>query len=836
MDEMRATSESQSREELSLEGMRVLRRGEDPELARILAELESKRQALCEKALQTLEFGEVLHRLAGCCLMEEAAEAAMALRPSTSEEAVRRLTEETTCAKGMLNQKSQPPFLSVGNIPLLCDRALKGAMLTIPQLLSVERLLRMTRELSAYFDGASVSVLEPYVKQLQPQRSLEITLAGTFVSEEALADSASPELADIRRRLQRANSKVRDILSEFIRRPERQKLLQEPIVTMRAERYVIPVKVECKNAVPGIVHDTSASGQTLFIEPMAVVSANNEIRELQAAEQAEIERILYHLSSLVADARQPISESYHACTSLCLIFAKAELSFRMKAEEAELATDGKMVLKRARHPLIDSQKVVPIDVSLGGETRLLVITGPNTGGKTVTLKTLGLLSAMAQCGLHIPADYGSRIAVFGSILTDIGDEQSIQQSLSTFSAHMTNIASIVGVLDDRALVLLDEVGSGTDPVEGAALANALLEHIKACGATCAATTHYAELKVYALRTPGVQNASCEFDVETLRPTYRLMVGIPGRSNAFAISERIGIPAGIVRRAKELLDGESRHFEEVIQRLQSEQASLEERRKETEQRLTEARYASENAEKARKRLEENYQKEIEQAQKEARKIIERARAAAQQVTDELEALKKQRDKAELGQALNRTRGAVNQQLKQAETALATAKKKEASSTALPDMPLQKGDRVTLAMTGGRAEVLETPDKNGRLSVLAGNVTLKVRLADLRGPVERGAEAKPKEKMSSARLIRTTANVPLELDVRGLTGDEAIAEVDKYIDNAVLAHLNTVTVIHGKGTGVLRQVLQTFLKNDPRVATLRNGKYGEGDFGVTVCELK
>ena len=466
----------------------------------------------------------------------------------------------------------------------------------------------------------------------------------------------------------------------------------------------------------------------------------------------------------------------------------------------------------------------------------MVITGPNTGGKTVTLKTLGLLSAMAQCGLHIPADYGSRIAVFGSILTDIGDEQSIQQSLSTFSAHMTNIASIVDVLDARSLVLLDEVGSGTDPVEGAALANALLEHIKSCGAICAATTHYAELKVYALRTPGVQNASCEFDVETLRPTYRLMVGIPGRSNAFAISERIGIPAGIVRRAKELLDGESRHFEEVIQHLQSEQASLEEQREETQQRLTEARRASESAEKARKKLEENYQKEIEQAQKEARKIIERARAAAQQVTDELQALKKQRDKAELGQALNRTRSAVNQQLKKAESHLAPARKKEAPVTALPDRPLQKGDRVTLAMTGGRAEVLEAPDKNGRLSVLAGNVTLKVRLSDIRGPVERGEEGKPREKVTSAKVVRTTVNVPLELDVRGLTGDEAVAEVDKYIDSAVLAHLHTVTIIHGKGTGVLRQVLQTFLKSDSRVAGLRNGKYGEGDFGVTVCELK
>ena len=629
-----------------------------------------------------------------------------------------------------------------------------------------------------------------------------------------------------------AASRAREALQKIISSPSYAKALQEPIITMRSDRYVVPVKAEFKGSVAGLVHDISSSGATLFIEPMGAVKANNELRELAAREKTEIERILAELSADCAEHRDDINADFEVLVRLDLIFAKAKLSYKLNCQQA--AMDGKgIVLRHARHPLLDQSKAVPIDVELGDSFDTLVITGPNTGGKTVSIKTIGLLAAMNQCGLHIPADDGSRMPVFTHILADIGDEQSIEQSLSTFSAHMSNIVNIISECDDRSLVLFDELGAGTDPTEGAALAIAIIEHVRKCGAAVAATTHYAELKVYATNEPGVQNASCEFDVDSLRPTYHLLVGIPGKSNAFAISKRLGLDEGIIEDAKNRVSTESASFEATIEKLEQTRLLLEKDRNEAAKKLREAQ---ENAKKAaflKAELEVRLDKADIKSRREAEQIIAEARATAESVFRELDEMRKMADRDEDAQRTNEARAQLRRQLNMSEQAL-QKDMGEKTGDMVSSRPVRPGDVVQIKSMGVKATVIsKSPD--GVLNLRAGIMNVSAKENDvflLEG--EKAPEVKNVAARSSAQL--RSMSVETEIDLRGMETVEGILAAERYIDSAVMSKLKTVRIIHGKGTGALRAAIQQMLKKNKCVKSFRLGRYGEGEDGVTVVELK
>ena len=790
--------------------------------------------SLYEKSLQTIELPAVLELLAGKAASDGAKALARALRPAAELGRVRDRQAETTSAKTMMETKGSPSFSGLKDVRPSLARADMGGMLNTRELLDIAGVLFCARAVSSYASGrGDCGNLKRLFTAIVPNRFLEEKITSAITGEEEIADGASPELADIRRKMRAASARARDALQKIITAPSYAKVLQEAIITQRGGRFVVPVRAEKRGELPGLVHDVSGSGATLFVEPMGVVKANNELRELGAREKAEIERILLELSAECAAARSGIDLDYTVLTELDLIFAKAELSYSLNCGEPIL-TEKELILKKARHPLLPKGTAVPIDVSLGGEFDAIVITGPNTGGKTVTLKTLGLMCAMAGCGLHIPAGDGSAVPVVENILADIGDEQSIEQSLSTFSSHMVNIVAILKECGPGSLVLLDEVGAGTDPTEGAALAISILEYARKAGALLAATTHYAELKVYATNTQGVVNASCEFDVQTLRPTYRLLVGIPGKSNAFAISRRLGLPEIIIEDAGRRIDAGSTDFEKTIERLEAQRLAME---KETEARERASRAAQEDAaraEKMRRELEVRLEKAEQKARRDAERIIKQARAAADEAYRQIDRERAMSLEEADHQRVNEARAELRRKLNLAEESVRSREDlAPARERKVPSRPIREGDTVEMLSTGRRAEVLKV-NSNGSLTLQAGIMKVTVPAEEV-SLVEQPGKKKLSVAASAGAALRT-ASVSRELDIRGMMADEAELAVERYLDAASAARLQTVTIIHGKGTGALRSAVQQLLKHSRQVKSYRLGRYGEGETGVTVVELK
>ena len=796
---------------------------------------------LFDKSIRTLELPAVLEMLSAKAVSEAAREKSRHIMPATERQEVLRLLDETDAAKERLGLYGSPSFSGVKDVSEPLARADRGGMLNTRELLNIVGLLTAARRVYEYDEErkGEATAIDRFFSALHTNKYLEDRIHGAILDEETIADTASAELTDIRRKMRIAASKGRQILQKIISSPSYAKVLQEALITQRDGRFVVPVKAECKGSLPGLVHDISSSGATLFVEPMGVVQANNELKELEAREEKEIERILRELSAQCADAMEYILLDYDMLVHLDMIFARAQLSYTMNASRPEVVRKGAISLKRARHPLLDQAKAVPVTVELGGDYDTLVITGPNTGGKTVTLKTLGLLCLMAQCGLHIPADSGSTVRVFDRILADVGDEQSIEQSLSTFSAHMSNTVEILRQADDDSLILFDELGAGTDPVEGAALAIAIIQHARSKGALIAATTHYAELKTFAMTTAGVENASCEFDVQTLRPTYRLLVGIPGKSNAFAISRRLGLDESVIADAKAQMDSESLRFEDVL-------AQLEEKRQRLEKAQTEAnrlwQQREEDARKARifrEQMEKAKENARAKGEAEAKRIVREAQQKTEEIFAQLEELRKQQTRAANFQQVNDAKAAIRHDLKEAEAVL-HSRDQEPEAPA-PSRPIAVGDLVELAGVKTAATVLNV-NGDGSMLLQAGKMKMTVKAGQVR-LLESAEEIEKRKKQAAAAQrknvspqIQLAARAASELDIRGMETLEAESVVENYIDAAVMAKLGTVTIIHGKGTGALRKAVHEMLKRNRAVKSFRLGRYGEGEAGVTVVELK
>ncbi|MDO4982235.1 MAG: endonuclease MutS2 [Eubacteriales bacterium] len=784
-----------------------------------------------EKSLNTLELPAVLEMLAKEAVSQGAKEKALLLRPSDDAATVKHLQDETGAARLMMTLRQSPGFYGVKDVRASLSRANLGGTLNTRELLDIAGVLRCSRSVRGYIadDKLGKSCIDHLFYGLRANKFLEEKISTCIVGEDEISDSASADLTHIRRQMRAAASKARDALQKIISSPSYAKALQETIITMRSDRYVVPVKAEFKGSIPGLVHDVSASGMTVFIEPMGAVKANNELRELTAKEKLEIERILAELSADCAEHSTDIISDYEILVRLDLIFAKAKLSYKLDCQQAANEDRG-IVLRRARHPLLDKEKAVPIDVELGSEFDTLVITGPNTGGKTVSLKTIGLLAAMNQCGLHIPACDGSNLPIFSHILADIGDEQSIEQNLSTFSAHMTNIVNILNECDGRSLILFDELGAGTDPTEGAALAIAIIEYARKRGAMIAATTHYAELKVYATNEKGVQNASCEFDVETLRPTYRLLVGIPGKSNAFAISKRLGLTDVIIEDAKKRINTDSVSFEATIEKLEQTRLMLEKDRNEAQLKL---RQAEENAKRSaflKAELEVRLEKADLRAKREAERIINDARSTAEEVFAELDEMKKRVNEEDDVHRINEARSELRRRLNLHEEALREPSEPEKEETSA--RPVTVGDTVRLKSMGITAEVLSVSEDR-TLTLRAGIMNVTAKEADVVLVNEKPAEKKQTLRSTGTQLH---SSISTEIDLRGMEAIDGVIAAERFIDSAVMAKLKTVTIIHGKGTGALRAAIQQMLKKNKAVRTFRLGRYGEGESGVTVVELK
>ena len=794
------------------------------------------------KSLATLEYDKITEMLSECAATDGAKARARSLLPSDDFRTVTERQTRTEDAKRLINAKGYPTFFAKDSVVSAADRAYKGAILSPRELLDIAALLHSSRMMIDYIstDKPFETSLDEIFLRVMPNRTLEEKIRRSILSEDIIADEASPTLADIRRKIRATNNKIKDTLQSYIG-GVRLKYLQENLVTMRNGRYVVPVKAEYRNEMKGLVHDTSSTGATLFVEPMAVVEANNELKTLNAMEATEIERVLAEISAECGELSSVITLNYHNITDLAFAFACATLAMQMKAERPNIVDRPYINLQRARHPLIDKEKVVAIDVSIGDGYDTLIITGPNTGGKTVTLKTLGLFALMAQAGLQIPALESSTVGVFGEILVDIGDEQSIEASLSTFSSHMVNVVDIIGRVSDRSLVLFDELGSGTDPIEGAALAIAVLERAREAGALSAATTHYAELKAYALDTSGVQNASCEFDVETLRPTYRLIVGTPGKSNAFAISEKLGLPPEIIRHAERLIERDDKRFEEVIQKLDTDRIRMEHERENAENMRREYEAFKRAAEEDIKKKIAKSEEEIAKQTQKAKQIIDSARASSEFIFRQLEELRKQEDKERRAQMMKDARESIRDALGKSESLYSEI---DLEKLALEDdyklpRPLKVGDKVFLLTVGKEGVVTALHDKRGLISVTSGILKTKVEESKLR-LIEGDVKFKIKSsapKVSEGKVKKTVmTSFKPEVDVRGMIGDDAWFVVDKYLDDAILASVTTVRIIHGKGTGALRAALWKYFKSDKRIKSYRHGQYGEGDAGVTVIELK
>ena len=788
-----------------------------------------------EKSLNTLELPAVLAMLSQQAVGEAAKEEALQLSPSVERAEVKRRLEETSAAKTMMTVRGSPSFSGVKDVRASLARADLGGALNTKELLDIARVLQCARLVRGYLadDSVGKTCIDSLFYALRANKFLEEKINTSIVGEDEIADSASPELATIRRQMRAAAARARDALQKIISSPSYAKALQEPIITMRSDRYVVPVKADHKGAISGLVHDVSASGMTLFVEPMGAVKANNELRELSSREKLEIERILAELSADCAEHREEIDSDFLLLVRLDLIFAKAKLSYKLDCQEASMEGEG-IVLRRARHPLLDQAKAVPIDVELGENFDTLVITGPNTGGKTVSLKTIGLLASMNQCGLHIPAADGSNLPVFRHILADIGDEQSIEQSLSTFSAHMTNIVNILSECGEGSLLLFDELGAGTDPTEGAALAISIIEHARKRGAMIAATTHYAELKVYATNEAGVQNASCEFDVDTLRPTYRLLVGIPGKSNAFAISKRLGLEEAIIEDARGRVGTETASFEATIEKLEQTRVQLEKERTEATQKLRQAEEERKKAAMLRAELEVRLEKSDIRARREAERLLEEARSTAEEVFRELDDMKKHANDEDNTQRINEARSELRRRLNLSEDKLRsndTLPKTDAVSS----RPVEPGDTVQIKSMGMKAEVVSI-SADRVLTLRAGILNLTAKEDEVL--LLEGVEAKTKKAAAAASGSTQLRAAPIasEIDLRGMEAIEAVLAAERYLDSAVMGKLKTVTIIHGKGTGALRAAIQDMLRHNKCVKSFRLGRYGEGEAGVSVVELK
>ncbi len=790
---------------------------------------------LQEKSLRTLELHKVLELLAEQTQTDLARERALSLRPETVLSRCELLQQQCADAVHLMGLFGSPSFDGVRDLSGALSRADMGGVLNMAELLAVARLLRAARTTRGYLENhrEGKTSLDELFSSLSGNKYLEDKITTSIISEEEIADSASSELNDIRRQMRVASSRVRETLNRITSSPTYQKMLQDSLVTIRSGRYVVPVKAEYRSAFGGLVHDVSSSGATLFIEPTAVVDLNNSIRVLAGKEQQEIERILAALSAEVAACAGAMQRDYETLCALDFIFARGKLAYKMKALRPRLSDSGKTVLHRARHPLLDIEKAVPIDFEIGGKCDTVIITGPNTGGKTVSIKTVGLLTVMTQCGLQIPAGEDSVVRLRTSVLADIGDEQSIEQSLSTFSSHMVNIVDILHAADSGALVLLDELGAGTDPVEGAALAMAIIEELRRRGSAVIATTHYAELKMYALETDGVENASCEFDVQTLRPTYRLVFGIPGKSNAFAIASRLGLDDAVIESANSRIGAESKRFEEVISQLEEKRQELEHRLASAERDRAKAAVAERTARERLSTLEGEREKLIMDAKLKAQEILNNARATSEYVLTEARKLRQQ---AEEGKDPNlaAARAAFRGQISDAErrTTLEKAKKKAIP----PPRPLRAGDTVELLTTKTRATVLETPAPGGNVRVQAGIMKITVRPDEIQFIEESRPKPVQAPKSTAGGRVPRPEGQGASLDLRGMTAEEAIMELGRFIDGAVRMHLPAVTIIHGKGTGVLRRAVQAELKGMPQVKSYRLGVYGEGEDGVTIATLE
>lgn len=780
----------------------------------------------------TLELDKVIRMLEKRCMSALGKTLASELTPATTLDNAKALVLQTEDAYTLISRFGSPSFDGVKNVAHSLARANAGGMLTMRELLDISSVLKCVHNVldwRSHCENMNNS-LDRYFEVLTDLPSLERKISSSILSEDEMHDNASPELFRIRRKIISAENKVRDKLDSIIRSDATKGCLQEAVVTIRNGRYVVPVKAEFRSHVSGLIHDTSSSGSTVFIEPMGVVEANNEIRVLHSAEKEEIERILFVLSAECAENANAIKYSVGLLAHLDLIFAKAKLAFDMKASTPILNGDGVIDLKKARHPLLDKKTVVPVDIMIGSDYKVLVITGPNTGGKTVSIKTLGLICLMAACGLMIPCADNSQVAVFGSVLADIGDEQSIEQSLSTFSSHIKNITSILRKTDDNTLVLLDELCSGTDPVEGAALATSILEKLKSCGAVVAATTHYAELKTYAIDTDNVENACCEFDVATLAPTYRLLIGVPGKSNAFAISKRLGVPPDIIEYATTLVDTESNRFEHIVDELEKSRKNYEERYEQIESALADALAEKEKAEQLNEKLKAEYDRKIDEANQMARAIADDARAKANALIDELEKLKKNKN-ADISQV----RAAAKAGFKEIDK-VGSSKTHDDGYT-LP-RPLKIGDDILLRDINRQAVVLSEVDQSNNVQVQAGIVKMKVPLSNIKLIEQKKAEV-PYAKHSfkgAGKDGKTHKRATMELDIRGMMVDEGVIELDRFIDGAVLNKIGSFSIIHGKGTGALRAGVHKYLKTNKFVKSFRLGVFGEGEAGVTIVELK
>ena len=789
---------------------------------------------LFEKSIRVLELPRLLEMLEHHTVSAEAKARARRLTPSDDFGEVNRLLDETDAARKMIMLRGSPAFGGVRDVGESLSRAERGGMLNTRELLDIAGLLTNVRRVQDYYkEDEEGTVIDKLFLSLHPNRFLEEKITTAILDENEIADAASPELAEIRRHKRAAAAKGRQILQRIISSPSYRNVLQDALITQRGGRFVVPVKAECRGELPGLVHDTSSSGATIFVEPMGVVQANNELKELEAREQKEIDRILRQLSAECAAQMENILWDYDILVQLDVIFARAQLSYQLNASRPEVRRRGGITLRRARHPLLDQAKAVPITVELGEQFDTLVITGPNTGGKTVTLKTIGLLSLMAQCGLHIPADGGSAVRVFRRVLADVGDEQSIEQSLSTFSAHMSNIVQILKEVDDHSLLLFDELGAGTDPVEGAALAIAIIQEARNQGALIAATTHYAELKTFAMTTAGVENASCEFDVQTLRPTYRLLIGIPGKSNAFAISRRLGLDESVIQAAQAQMDSDSVRFEDVLTQLEEKRQRLEKAQNEADRLWRQREEDARKARTFREQMEKGKESARAKGEAEAKRIVRQAQQQAEEIFAQLDQLRKEQQKQANVQALNDAKAAVRHHLKTAEEQL-HLRDEEQEPAYTPPRPIAVDDQVELPGVKMAATVLAV-NGDGTLLLQAGRMKMTVKAQQVR--LLEGAPKKSKPApSSSAATLNTVSRASSELDIRGYETLEAESVVENYLDSAVMAKLGTVTIIHGKGTGALRKAVHEILKRNKAVKSFRLGRYGEGEAGVTVVELK
>ena len=792
---------------------------------------------LFEKSIRTLELPAVLELLARHAVSDEAKARCLRLRPSTEAAAVEHLLDETDAAKVRVGLHGSPSFAGVKDVSRPLDRADHGGVLNTRELLDIAGVLTAARRVSDYDAErqGEATAIDRLFSALHVNRYLEDKIRSAILDEETIADTASPELADIRRSMRAAASKGRQILQRIISSPSYAKVLQEALITQRDGRFVVPVKAECKGSLPGLVHDVSSSGATLFVEPMGVVQANNELKELQAREEKEIDRILRILSGECAAQMMNILYDYDILVHLDVIFARGQLSYRMNAAKPILARRGGIVLRRARHPLLDQAKAVPISLELGNSYDTLVITGPNTGGKTVTLKTIGLLTLMAQCGLQIPADDGCRLRVFDRVLADVGDEQSIEQSLSTFSAHMSNTVEILRQADENSLLLFDELGAGTDPVEGAALAIAIIQNGRSKGSLIAATTHYAEMKTFAMTTAGVENASCEFDVATLRPTYRLLIGIPGKSNAFAISRRLGLDEEVIAAAKAQMDSESIRFEDVLTQLEEKRQRLEKAQAEADRLWQQSQEDARKARTFREQMEKAKENARSKGENEARRIVRQAQQQVDEIFAELDELRRKMQQQADFQAINDAKVSARKHMNAAQEALHL--REETPEPETPSRPIAAGDRVELPGVRTAATVVQV-NGDGSLVLQAGKMKMtakpgQVRLIEGQPQVKKQAAA---PKTGPAPTLHLERRASSELDIRGYETLEAESVVENYLDAAVMAKLETVTIIHGKGTGALRKAVHEILRRSKAVKSFRLGRYGEGEAGVTVVELK